>query len=51
MTEYEFITDQMESYGEDYILSLLDDGFVPVYIAGRGWRWIAPVKQLTRQVH
>lgn len=40
MTECDFILDQYEQFGEDYVNALMDDGFVPVYISGTGWKWI-----------
>jgi hypothetical protein len=40
MSEYDWILDQYEQYGEDRINSLMDNGYVPYYVAGRGWRWM-----------
>lgn len=39
MTECEFIEDQYELYGEDYINELMDKGYVPIKTQ-RGWRWV-----------
>jgi len=40
MCEYDFIEEQYEEYGEDYVNSLIEAGYTPYYIADRGWRWV-----------
>jgi len=40
MSEYDWILEQYAEHGEDYVNELLDNGYVPSYVAGRGWRWM-----------
>lgn len=40
VTESEFIEDQYELYGEDYINDLMDRGYVAINIPSVGWRWV-----------
>ena len=47
MGEYDFIEDQKFLYGEDHVNSLIDAGYIPVYVAEKGWRWLL---QRVRQV-
>jgi hypothetical protein len=48
MGEYDFIAEQYELHGEDYINSLIEAGYVPHYIADRGWRWLLVQKVAER---
>lgn len=40
MGEYDWIMDQREQYGDDYIDELIDGGYVPMYTPDVGWRWM-----------
>ncbi len=40
MGAYEFIEDQIELFGDEYVNSMLDKGFEPSYIPPKGWVWL-----------
>jgi hypothetical protein len=48
-SENKFIQDEMEVWGEDYILALLDKGYEPVLLMDEmgktKWTWRLPIKQ------
>jgi hypothetical protein len=49
---YDFIAEQEELYGTDYVNSMLDRGYEPTYIPGMGWRWLlVGLKALTTVSH
>ena len=37
---YEFIEEQIEMLGEEYVEAMFDKGFEPAYIPGKGWCWL-----------
>lgn len=39
MGEYDWIMDQRETYGDEYVDKLIDQGYVPIYVTELGWRW------------
>jgi len=40
MSEYDWILDQIELYGEEVINDMIDRGYVACYITDLGWRWV-----------
>lgn len=38
--EYEFITEQIELYGQEYVDQLIERGFVAVHTNQHGWIWM-----------
>lgn len=40
MGSYDFIEEQIELYGEEWVNSMLDKNFEPAYIPGSGWKWL-----------
>lgn len=42
----QFVSNEIETWGFDYIESLFDRGYTPI-LTDRGWRWIAGTADLT----
>ena len=44
MGAYEFIEEQIDLLGEEYVETMFEKGFEPAYIPGKGWTWLLVVK-------
>lgn len=47
---YDYIEQCREDYGDEYVDRMLDSGYEPAYIPGRGWRWIVKSDKRARRV-